>query len=148
MSETIYAKIIKDDDGFHVVDQDGSIGPVCKIIEDGRTITLTKNASGRQYCSVLKADAAIAENGCYVLPLKTSESRAGKLVYHMPNEKLIAYLPQELQDEYKAIITRAIAARDADKKQPMTELEKAKAKLEKAKAALAKLEAEASAIED
>ena len=144
MNETVYAKIIKKDDGFHVVDQDGSVGPVCKIIEDGRTITLTKNSSGRQYCSVLKAEAAIAENGEFIIPLKTTESRAGKLVYHMPNEKLISYLNDKDKAEYQAIMERAMAARDADKKKPMTELEKAQARLEKAKAALAKLEAAAA----
>ena len=58
-------------------------------------------------------------------------SRSTKL----PNEKLIAYLSEAEQEEYKAIIARAIAARDAEreanKKKPMTEAEKAQAKVTK-----------------
>lgn len=39
-----YAKIIKDDDGnFHVVDFDGTVGPICKFCDaDDKTIVLTK----------------------------------------------------------------------------------------------------------
>ena len=142
-TDTVYAKIVKEDDGYHVVDFDGTIGPVCKIVDDGKTIALTKNKSNRQWYNIAKAEAEIAEKGCVELYYKATKhigSSAGRL----PNEKLISYLPEAEQNEYKAIIARAIEAKNADKKKPMTELEKAKAKLEKAKAALAKLEADAA----
>lgn len=139
----VYAKIIKDEEGnFHVVDFDGTVGPACKFCDaNDKTIVLTKNKSNRQWFNRAKAEAAIAEQGYVELGYKASRhigATGGKL----PNEKLISYLPQELQDEYKAIIDRAIEARNAAKKQPMTELEKAQAKLAKAQAAYEALLAE------
>jgi hypothetical protein len=142
--DTVYATIVKKDDGYHVVDFDGSEGPVCKVIEEGKTIALTKNKSNRQWFNVKRADAEIAEKGHVDLYYKaTRHIGSGAGSTRIPNEKLISYLPQELQAEYKAIIARAIEAKNADKKKPMTELEKAQAKLDKAKAALAKLLGEA-----
>ncbi len=141
---TVYAKIIKEDDGYHVIDFDGTVGPVCKLCdENDKTIALTKNASNRQWFNRAKADAEIAEKGFVELYYKETK-HLGSTSTRIPNEKLISYLPEDLQNEYKAIIARAMAARDADKKKPLTELEKAQAKLEKAKAALAKLQAEAA----
>lgn len=140
-----YAKIIKDDDGnFHVVDFDGTVGPACKFCDaDDKTIVLTKNKSNRQWFNRAKAEAAIAEQGYVDLCYKASR-HIGSVGSKLPNEKLISYLPEAEQAEYKAIIERAIKARDDAKAKPMTEMEKAQAKLEKAKAALAKLEAEAA----
>lgn len=141
--EVVYATIVKRDDGYHVIDHDGTEGPVCKIVDDGKTIALTKNMSNRQWFNIAKAEAEIAEKGHVDLYYKGTK-KLGSTGTHIPNEKLIAYLPEDLQNEYRAIIARAIEAKNADKPKPMTELEKAKAKLEKAKAALAKLEAEAA----
>lgn len=140
-----YAKIIKDDEGnFHVVDFDGTVGPVCKFCDaDDKTIVLTKNKSNRQWFNRKRADAEIAEKGFVDLCYKPSR-HIGSVGSKLPNEKLISYLPEDLQAEYKAIIARAIEARDAAKTKPMTELEKAQAKLAKAREALAKLEAQAA----
>lgn len=144
--DEIVAKIVKEDDGYHVVDHDGTIGEVCKIVDDGKTIALTKNASNRKWYNIAKAEAEIEANGYCGLTYKASKTLGpvGSRSTVIPNAKLIAYLPQELQDEYKAIIDRAKAARDADKKKPMTEKEKLQAKIAKAQAALAALEAEAA----
>ena len=139
----VYATIVKKDDGYHVVDFDGVEGPVCKIVDDGRTIALTKNKSNRQWFNIVKAEAEIAEKGHVDLYYKATK-HIGATGPKLPNEKLISYLNEEDQNEYRAIIARAIEAKNADKKAPMTELEKAKAKLEKAKAALAALEAAAA----
>lgn len=136
---TVYAKIIKKEDGYHVVDFDGTEGDVCKLVdENDRTIALTKNKSNRQYFNRAKADAEIAEKGFVELYYKATK-HIGSTGTRIPNEKLISYLSEEDQAEYKAIIARAIEAKNADKKQPMTEMEKAKAKLERAKAAYEKL---------
>ena len=141
---TVYAKIIKEDDGFHVVDFDGTVGPVCKYCDaDDKTIVLTKNKSNRQWFNRKKAEAEIAEKGYVELYYKASK-HFGPSGAKLPNEKLISYLPEELQAEYKAIIDRAIKARNDAKAKPMTELEKAQAKLAKAQAALAKLQEEAA----
>lgn len=141
--EVVYATIVKKDDGYHVVDHDGTEGPVCKIVDEGKTIALTKNMSNRQWFNIAKAEAEIAEKGHVDLYYKGAK-KLGPTGTRIPNEKLISYLSEEEQNEYKAIIARAIEAKNADKAKPMTELEKAKAKLERAKAALAKLEAEAA----
>ena len=136
---TVYAKIIRLEDGYHVEDFDGTVGPVCKLVDEGdRTIALTKNKSNRQYFNRAKAEAEIAEKGHVDLYYKATK-HIGSVGTRLPNEKLISYLPEDLQAEYRAIIARAIEAKNADKKQPMTELEKAQAKLEKAKAAYEKL---------
>lgn len=144
--EEIIVKIVKDDEGdFHVIDTDGVMGAKCKIIEDGRTISLTKNAANRQYCAVAKANAGIEADGFFVLTVRTTEPRKLGMSTKMPNEKLISYLPEDLQEEYKAIIARAIAARDAEMNRPLSDREKAERALEKAKAQLAKLQAQLDA---
>lgn len=125
-------KIVKDDAGYHCILPDGTSHGPLKIIEDGRTLVLPKNPANRQYCAVKKADEGIVANGEFVLTVRTTPKKeVGSYSTKLPNEKLIAYLPEDLQEEYKAIIARAIAARDADRKKPMTEAEKAQAKVTK-----------------
>ena len=140
-----YAKIIKDDEGnFHVVDFDGTVGPICKFCDaDDKTIAPKKNKSNRQWFNRAKAEAEISEKGYVELRYKATKHIGGS-PSKLPNEKLISYLSEDLQAEYKAIIERAIKAREDAKSKPMTELEKAQAKLEKARQALAKLEAQAA----
>ena len=140
-------KVIKDEDGnFHTVIGD-KVGPVCKIIEDGRTIVLGKNPANRQFCATAKANTGIEADGYFVITPRTTEPRVlGSMGPKLPNEKLISYLPEAEQEEYRAIIARAIAARDAEKNKPLTEREKAEKALEKAKAKLADLEAQLAAL--
>ena len=141
---TVYAHIVKRDDGYHVIDFDGTEGPVCNKRTSDGYIILTPNKANRKCYNEVKAEKFFADGGEMIdLTYKASRT-VGSCKAHMPNEKLISYLPEDLQAEYKAIIDRAIAARDADKTKPMTELEKAQAKLEKAKAALAKLQEQAA----
>ena len=132
----VAVKIVKDDDGYHCVLPDGTVSGVLKIIEDGRTLVLPKNPANRQYCAVKKADEGIAATGEFVLTVRTEPKRSlGSISNKLPNEKLIAYLPEDLQEEYKAIIARAIQARDAERaaaKKPLTEADKARAKVTKA----------------
>ena len=145
--DEVLAKIVKLEDGYHVEDMDGNISDVCKLVDEGgKTIALPKNPSNRKWFNKAKADDAIAANGYCPLTYKASKTLGpvGSRSTAMPNAKLISYLSEEEQAEYKAIIDRAIAARDADKKKPMTEKEKLEAKIAKAKAALAALEAEAA----
>lgn len=143
MSEEMLAKIIRDEEGnYHVVDQDGTEGPSCKLVDDDdKTIALTKNASNRQWYNRKKADEAIDTQGFCPLYYKASV-KFGPQGTKTPNAKLIAYLPEDLQAEYNAIIERAREAMAADKKKPMTELEKAQAALEKAQAKLDALRAQ------
>lgn len=142
--EEVLAKLVKREDGYHVIDQDGTEGPVCdKRTADGYII-LTKNAANRK-CVNEKLAEATFENGAEYIPLTYKETRViGASGPKIPNAKLIEYLSEEDKAEYLAIIERARVAYDADKKKPMTDLEKAQAKVAKAQAALAKLLAEAA----
>jgi hypothetical protein len=140
--DEVLARVVKREDGYHVIDRDGTEGPVCsKRTADGYII-LTPNASNRKNINEKNAEAFFAANpdGCIELTYKASR-KLGDAPKTIPNAKLISYLSEEDQAEYKAIIDRAIAAREADRKKPMTDLEKAQAKIEKLKAQIAKLEA-------
>lgn len=141
---TVYATIVKKEDGYHVVDFDGTEGPSCKIVDDGKTIALTKNKSNRQWFNIAKAEVEIAKKGHVDLYYKATKKLGTPSGNRLPNEKLISYLPEAEQAEYRAIIARAIEAKNADKAKPMTEREKLEAKIAKAQAALAKLIDEAA----
>ena len=139
--EEVMASIVKRDDGYHVVDKDGTEGPVCKLTGDGKSICLTPNAANRQWYAVKRLDAAFADPSCESVPLYFKATRhidpnAPKAPKTLPNAKLISYLSEELQAEYKAIIERAREAMAADKKKPMTEIEKLQAKIAKLQAQL------------
>ena len=139
--EEIMATIVKRDDGYHVVDKDGTEGPVCKLTGDGKSICLTPNAANRQWYAVKRLEAAFEDPSCECVPLYYKASRhldpnAPKAPRALPNTKLISYLSEELQAEYKAIIDRARAAMEADRKKPLTEEEKLRAKIAKLQAQL------------
>lgn len=138
------AKIVKNGDDYVLVDGDGTEHVLTQKVDGGATFVLPKNCSNRKYFNVARIDAAVEKDGFVVLTYKASRT-IGTVGKHIPNEKLIAYLPEDLQNEYRAIIERAIKAREDAKAKPMTDLEKAQAKLEKAKAAYEKLMAQANA---
>lgn len=144
--DEVLAYLVKDGDEYFVEDLEGNRGNACIISKDDY-IALTPNKANRKWYRHTKADAQF-EGGIDKIPLYYKATKTfgpvGSRSTAMPNAKLIAYLSEEEQAEYKAIIERAIAARDADKKKPMTEKEKLEAKIAKAKEALAKLEAEAA----
>lgn len=143
------AYLVKLEDGYHVESLNGDVGPLCdKRTTDGY-IKLSVNEANRKCYNEKAADKFFAENPDGKIPLAYKETRtltSRENVY--PNAKLIAYLPEDLQNEYKAIIDRAREAMNADKVKPMTEREKLEAKIAKAKEALAKLTAQAEGIEE
>lgn len=131
------AYLVKTEDGYHVEDLDGNLSDVCPLTKDSEWIVLTENASNRKCVKVTVAERNIAETTKMPLYFKATRvlGSNGGTSTKLPNEKLIAYLPEAEQEEYKAIIARAIQARDAEreanKKKPMTEAEKAMAKVNK-----------------
>ena len=140
----VLAKLVRHEDGtYHVIDKDGTEGPACKIVENGFGIALTPNAANRLWINHAKADKILDEQESIPLYYKPTRKLGPKSSY-VPNAKLISYLPEELQAEYKAIVDRARAAMEADKK-PLTELEKAQRAYEKALANLNKLQNEEDA---
>ena len=138
--ETITKLLIVNDE-VHLVENDEDKGS-CK--HDDFCYFLPDNSANRHFFSVKKIEAMKAKGITEIVLEYRASRKLGSVSTHIPNEKLIAYLPDDLQAEYKAIIQRAIEARDAAKAKPMTELEKAQAKLLKAQEALAKLQAQAA----
>ena len=136
------AYLVKKEDGYHIEDLDGNLGEVCKLSKDGTRIIFTPNESNRKEKMVKVAEKFFAENGDdakIVLTYKATRTLDGvSSSTKLPNEKLISYLPEAEQEEYKAIIARAIQARDAERanKAPKTDKEKAVAKVEKLIASL------------
>ena len=135
------AHLVKKEDGFYVEQNDELLGP-CKIKfikGEGDWVILPENASNRKMIKLVATEKFFDEHGDDAkIPLAFKATRnldGASRSTKLPNEKLIAYLPEAEQEEYKAIIARAIAARDADreanKKKPMTETEKAQAKVAK-----------------
>ena len=134
------AYLVKKEDGYHIEDLDGNLSDTCRLVDKDQWIVFPANASNRKCVKLTVAEKFFTENGDDAkMPLLYKATRVmGEGVSRstkMPNEKLIAYLPEAEQEEYKAIIARAIAARDAEreanKKKPMTETEKAQAKVTK-----------------
>ena len=131
------AYLVKKEDGYHIEDLDGNIGEVLKSDKNDALI-LTENAANRKWVMCKKADAFFAENGDdakFPLMYKATRTMDGaSRSTKLPNEKLISYLPEAEQEEYKAIIARAIQARDAERaasKAPKSEADKARAKIAK-----------------
>lgn len=141
--EPVDVKIVFCEDGDYLVDNGVKSEPL-QITKDELCYILPPNSANRKWFS-LKKIAAAKEAGQTEIALDYKASRAaGSCSQKLPNEKLISYLPEAEQAEYKAIIERAMKARDDAKAKPMTELEKAQAKVAKAQAALAKLQADAA----
>lgn len=140
------AYLVHTEDGWHVRDLEGNLGPVCPENVGGGnySIKLSANAANRTYYSTKKAYADFEANPDGIPLYLTEKTPIGSVVTKMPNEKLIAYLSEDEQAEYRAIIDRAIAARDASKAKPKTEREKLEEKIAKAQAKLAELLANAA----
>ena len=128
----------------YAVEDDGNIIPCDKIIDDkGRAVIhLPSNSANRQWADKKRVDEAIASEGGLTLAYKAS-IKVGSHSTKIPNEALVkTYCTEEEYNEYISIVKKAQEAMQADKKKPLTELEKAQAALAKAQARLAKLTAE------
>lgn len=135
--DPVLAIITMDEDGnFFVENTTGDkagvqSGPLKFCDEGDKTIVLTENDANRWWANRAKVTAACKADGQYGLTYKESK-KFGPIGTKLPNEKLISYLSEEEQAEYKAIIDRAKAARDEAKAKPLTELEKAQAAAKRA----------------
>ena len=132
------AKLVIAEDGVHLVDNGEDKGALA-ITKDELCYILPTNSANRKWFAIKKIEAAKAEGKTEIVLDYKASVKLGPVGSKLPNAKLISYLPEDLQAEYKAIIDRAIAARNDAKSKPMTELAKAPAKLANAKAASANL---------
>lgn len=137
-------EIIREGDEYFLIDLETGekIGEALSISTDGIAFALPKNKANRKWATVTKVKSILDSGKRFTMVYKATK-KFGPIGNKIPNEKLISYLPVEVQEEYKAIIARAMQARNDAKAKPMTELEKARAKYEKAQAALQKLLEEA-----
>ena len=148
VDETVdLAFVVMKEGGIHVEDLDGNLGDVCTKVSADGYLYLTPNAANRKVINYEKTMKFFDENPDGKIGLKYKATRTiGSTGPKLPNEKLISYLPEAEQEEYRAIIARAIAAREAEKNRPLTEREKVEKALKAAEAKLAKLEAELAAM--
>ena len=119
--------------GYAIVDGDNTI-PCDKVVTyKGRDIIhLPSNSKLRQWADRKKTDAAIAENGYHELAYKARVTQGHSTA--APRIPGIQYLSEEEQNELNTLIANARERMQADKKKPMTELEKLQAKLAKVQA--------------
>lgn len=137
---TLMCYLVTEGGEYFVETLDGVRGEACKI-DKNNAICLTPNPANRRWWNRTKADKQFETTDKIELTYKATRV-LGSIGPKLPNEKLISYLPEAEQEEYRAIIARAILARDAEKNKPMTEAEKKAKRLAKLKAELEALEAE------
>ena len=135
---TLAAAIIANEGEYVVVDLDGTVLGTTTIVDDGKTLKLPNNPSNRKWFNLANAQAAINEHGKCDLTYKATRT-IGAGNNSLPHSKLIAYLPEELQAEYNAIIDEARKLMEADRatrKTGKTPEEKLAEKIAKKKAEL------------
>lgn len=105
-------------------------------------LKLPENASNRKWFSINKVVAAGGE-----IELTYKESKTlGPRTESAPRKGLEEYLEGKDKETYLALVEKAKKAREeANKKAPMTELEKAQRAVERAQAKLAELQAQQNA---
>lgn len=138
MTENIIdVKLVFDEAGDYLLDN-GERKEVT-VSKDGLAYVLPENSANRTFIAFTKLNK-LKESGATELVLQYRPTRTiGPVGSKLPNENLIAYLSPEEQEEYKAIVARAIEARNAAKAQPLTSVEKIEAKIAKLKEQLAEL---------
>lgn len=119
--------------GYAIVDGDNTI-PCDKIVPyKGRELVhLPSNSTLRVWTDRAKLDAAIADHGYLELAYKARTTQGHSTA--APRIPGIQYLSEEEQAELNTLIANARERMQADKKKPLTELEKLQAKLAKVQA--------------
>lgn len=148
VDETATIDVIADADspcGYSIVDKGNTVHCLgIATYKDREVLHLPDNSTCRVWIDRKKVDTSIAADGKMTLGYK-GRVTLGAGGTHYPQEKLIAFLSEEEQAEYKAIVDKArkamADAKAAAKAAPLTPYEKAKRALERAQAKLAELEA-------
>ena len=146
MEQEILAQIVKREDGYHVIDKDGTEGPVCEKITPDGYLTLSKNAANRKYYNFKNLEKHFSESDEPIGLCYKESKHFGPVSAKLP--KIFTYLSEEEQAEVKAILDRAYAAKASTQKKPMTEKEKLEKQIAKAKEKLAKLLAETAGADE
>lgn len=128
------ADIVMDEDGKFYIEDNGVRTAECvvKPYRDTEEIHLQPNSSNRKFWNAVDARKKCANGGRIQLTYKPSIKLGGGTTRtNIPNLKLIEYLDEADKAEYLAIIERAKANYESQKKKPMTEKEKIMAKIAK-----------------
>lgn len=113
---TLAAKLVADENGIIVVtDLDGNNLGEVSVVDNGKTYKLPANPSNRKWFNIAAATKAIDEQGHCDLLYKATRTVGVPSAGKMPHAKLIAYLPDDLQAEYNAIIDEARKLMEADR---------------------------------
>ena len=135
----IKAIIVKDGDDLRVKDcATGELSEPLTITKDGIAYALPANAANRKWANVKKVDEAITATGEYPLAYKATRTIGG-VTKHAPYEKWIGFLDEAEQAEVKALYSKALEAKAADKKQPKSEADKLRDQIAKLQAKIASL---------
>lgn len=112
METTKIAYLIKQEDGYHVQEVDGTVGPLCTGVTTDGFIKLSANGAERKYYSLKKADAHFAESD-EPITLTYREPRTGMTYSTTSGPKtpdVTTYLSEEEQTEFAAIVERGQTA--------------------------------------
>lgn len=135
------ADLIMEDGKFYIEDNGVRTAEcVVKPYRDSKVIYLQPNSANRKFYMEPEARKH-CENGERIQLLYKPSIKLGTVTRtNIPNAKLIEYLDEADKAEYLAIIERAKANYEAQKKKPMTAAEKLQAQIAKLQAKLNALE--------
>lgn len=137
------ADIVMDEDGKFYIEDNGVRTAECAVkpYRDTEEIHLQPNSSNRKFWNAVDARKKCANGGRIQLTYKPSiKLGEGTTRTNIPNAKLIEYLDEADKAEYLAIIERAKANYESQKKKPMSEKEKLLAKIAKLQKQLEEVE--------
>lgn len=137
------ADIVMDEDGKFYIEDNGVRTAECvvKPYRDTEEIHLQPNSSNRKFWNAVDAREKCVNGGRIKLTYKPSiKLGEGTTRTNIPNAKLIEYLDEADKAEYLAIIERAKANYESQKKKPMSEKEKLLAKIAKLQKQLEEVE--------
>lgn len=121
--------------GDYILTDDGVESTITAITNDGKSLILPENASGRKFFALSKFDKSEKHDLCAI-------NRDPSAEHNVSRKSLLEYMTPEDKELYEAIMERARQAREeANKKVPLTEEQKLRNKIAKLQA---QLEAELS----
>lgn len=116
--------------GIYVLTDNGVESTITAITNDGKSLILPENASGRKFFALSKFEKS-EKHDLYAI------NRDPNAEHTVSRKSLLEYMTPEDKELYEAIMERARRAREeANKKVPITEEQKLRNKIAKAQAAL------------
>lgn len=125
--------------GNYILTDNGVESTITAITNDGKSLILPENASGRKFFALSKFEKSEKHDLCAI-------NRDPNAEHNVSRKSLLEYMTPEDKKLYDEIMERAKAAREeANKKVPLTDEQKLRNKIAKAQAQLEALLKEAQA---